>query len=119
MRRAVLMSSVLAANLLAGYLAVASGSDLGTVCADSFSGDSSSGCLTVSGSFDLGPLQVAVFAAMATSLLCLAGYLIRGLRLCLTVAIVLAAAFVAVPVASVAPSVFNDSGRIQLPIFGA
>jgi hypothetical protein len=118
MLRAAIVCSVIAANVLAGYLAVASGTDMYTICADDFSGGTSSGCSTVSGGFDLGLFQVAVFTAMTTSVLCLVGYVVRGLRLCLAVAVALAAAFIAVPAASATPSVFNDSGRMQLPVFG-
>jgi hypothetical protein len=67
---------------------------------------------------DWGPTQVAVFALMALSLLSLGAYLLRGSRRWLLATLVIAAGFVAVPAAAAAPAVFNDSGSVQLPLFG-
>jgi uncharacterized protein involved in exopolysaccharide biosynthesis len=43
---------------------------------------------------------------------------VRGSRRWLVVTLVIATGFVAVPAALVAPAVFNDSGRVRLPLFG-
>ena len=116
--RVVLIGSVIAANVLVGYLAVLAGTSVVMVCYDSFSAAGDSGCHETASSIDWGLTQVAVFALMALSLLFLGAYLVRGSRRWLVATLVLAAGFVVVPGAAAAPAVFNDSGSVQVHLFG-
>lgn len=115
--RAFEVCSVLVANTFAGYVTVVAGTSGFTLCADTFTSPGTSGCVSGS-SFEFGAFQLAVVAAMTASLLCLGAYLLRELRWCLIAALALSAAFVVVPAAYAAPSVFKDSGSVQLPRFG-
>jgi hypothetical protein len=67
-RHVVLIGSVVAANVLAGYLAVLAGTTIGQVCVDSFSSASGSGCFETGRHIDWGLTQVVVFALMVLSL---------------------------------------------------
>ena len=116
--RVVLIGSVIAANVLIGYLAVLAGSSYGSICYDSFPAVAASGCYETARYMDWGLTQVVVFELMALSLVCLGAYLVRGSRRWLVATLVLAAGFVVVPGAAAAPAVFNDSGSVQLPLFG-
>lgn len=116
--RVVLVGSVLAANVLVGYLAVLAGTGSISICYDSFSAAGDSGCIETARYMDWGPTQVVAFALMALSLLFLGAYLVRGSRRWLVATLVLAAGFVVVPAAAAVPAVFNDSGSVQLPLPG-
>jgi hypothetical protein len=116
--RVVLIGSVIAANVLVGYLAVLAGSNWMSICYASISAAGASGCHETARYMDWGLAQVLVFALMALSLLFLGAYLVRGSRRWLVGTLVLAAGFVVVPAAAAAPAVFNDSGSVQLPMFG-
>jgi hypothetical protein len=117
MLRAFVVCSVLVANGLAGYLAVLAGTGGYELCFDSFTSSGASGCLYAS-DFEFGAFQLVVAAAMTASLLCLGAYLLRRLRWCLIATLALSATFVGAPAVLAAPSVFNDSGSVQLPMFG-
>jgi hypothetical protein len=116
--RVVLIGSVIAANVLVGYLAVLAGTMESSICYASVSAADASGCHETGSYIDWGMTQVGAFALMALSLLFLGGYLVRGSRRWLVATLVLAAGFVGVPAAAAAPAVFNDSGSVQLPLFG-
>jgi hypothetical protein len=118
LRRVVLVGSVVAANLLAGYVAVSAGTMAGSICYASSSVTGASGCFETGSYIDWGLTQAVVFALMALSLLFLGAYLVRGSRRWLVATLVLATGFIAVPAAAAAPAVFNDSGSMQLPWFG-
>jgi hypothetical protein len=113
----LLIAAVIAADALAGYVAVLAGTIYGSICVDSFSA-SASGCYDTGRSIDWGPTQLVFFALIALSLIFLGAYLVRGSRRWLVATLVLAAGFVAVPTAMAAAAVFNDSGRIRLSLFG-
>jgi hypothetical protein len=116
--RVVLIGSVIAANVLVGYLAVLAGTSVGGVCFDSFSAAGDSGCYETERYMDWGLTQVVVSALMALSLIFLGAYLVRGSRRWLVATLVLAAGFVVVPAAAAATAVFNDSGSVQLDLLG-
>ena len=116
--RVVLTGSVIAANVLIGYLAVLAGTTDGSICYDSFSAAGASGCVATASSMDWGLTQLVVFALMALSLAFLSLYLLRGSRRWLFATLVLAVGFVVVPGAAAAPAVFNDSGSVQLHLLG-
>jgi hypothetical protein len=116
--RVVLIGSVIAANVLIGYLALLAGTSYGSTCYNSFSAAGAIGCYKTARYMDWGLTQVVVFALIALSLLFLGAYLVRGSRRWLVATLVLAAGFVVVPGAAAAPAVFNDSGSVQLPLFG-
>jgi hypothetical protein len=95
--RVVLTGSVIAANVLIGYLAVRAGTTYGGICYDLLSAVGASGCVETSSSIDWGLTQVVVFALMALSLSFLGLYLLRGSRRWLVATLVLAIGFVVLP----------------------
>jgi hypothetical protein len=97
---------------------VLAGTSSGSVCYDSFSAAKASGCFETSRHVDWGLTQVVVFALMVVSSFSLGAYLVRGSRWWLVATLVIATGFLAVPAALTAPAIFNDSGSVQLPVFG-
>ena len=57
-------------------------------------------------------------ALMAVSLLCIGAYLVHGHGGGWSRTLAMATGFVVVPATTAAPSVFSDSGSVQLPLFG-
>jgi hypothetical protein len=116
--RTLLIGVVVLADTLIGFLTINAGIGSYTVCSDALEPGSTSGCEEIGTYMDWGFIQAAGFALIATSLLCLGLYLVRGSRRWLAVTLALAASFVAVPAAIAAPAVFDDTGPVQvLPLF--
>lgn len=89
-----------------------------SICYDSIEPVPGSGCRDVGTYMDWGLVQAIGFGLIAISLVCLGLYLFRGARRWLTLTLVLATSFVAVPSAAAAPSIFDDTGPVQvLPLF--
>ena len=116
--RVLLIGFVLLADALIGFLAINAGIGGYSVCYDALEPGSTSGCEDLGTYMDWGSVQAAGFALIATSLLCLGLYLVRGSRRWLALTLALAASFVAVPAAAAAPAIFDDTGPVQvLPLF--
>ncbi len=110
----MLIGVVLLADMLIGFLTINAGIGSHLVCFNALEPGTTSGCEEIGTYMDWGVIQAAGFALIATSLLCLGLYLVRGTRRWLAVTLALTASFVAVPAAVAAPAVFDDTGPVQV-----